>query len=47
METSLQDNNNSIPDITFSNVEEYVKKLNGNKIINTILIANNGIAAGI
>lgn len=35
------------PCTQFTSVSEYVHSLGGNKVIDTILIANNGIAAGI
>lgn len=34
-----------LSDPTFPSVEEYVKTLGGTKVIDTVLIANNGIAA--
>lgn len=32
-------------DLTIATPEEFIKRFNGNRIINKVLIANNGIAA--
>jgi hypothetical protein len=41
MSTTVHDE----PEVIFESVADYVAKLGGNKVIETILIANNGIAA--